>query len=190
MALGRFDEALSESERALELDPVSAVMNNHLGWHYMYAQEYVSAISQYDHTLLLEPEFVLAYWYKGITFALMGSFPEAEAAYQKAIQMSNDDLIIRANAAHFYAVSEQTERARSELAELEEVSKQKYVSSFSLAMICVGLGEDDRAFEYFDEALKERSDMLVYLNVDPRFNRLRIDPRFQSLVKKVGLPQQ
>jgi serine/threonine-protein kinase len=188
-ALGRLDEALCESERALDLDRVSAVMNNHLGWHYMYARDYDAAISQFNHTLLLDPGFVLAHWYLGITFALTGSYSKAADAYRKATAGENEDLIIRADAAHFFAVSGQTEKARKELKELEEIAETQYVSSFGLAMICAGLGEDDRAFKYFDEALGEHSDMLVYLNVDPRLDRLRSDPRFQVVVNKVGLPQ-
>jgi TolB-like protein/Tfp pilus assembly protein PilF len=189
MAIGRLDEALVESLRALELDPISAVMNNHLGWHYMYARDYDAAIAQLHHTLLLDPEFLLANWYLGITFGLTGRDPEADDAYSKALQQSNGDLVIRADAAHFYAVSGQEERARKELDELVHLSKEKYLSSFGLAMINVGLGDDDRAFEYFGQALQEHSDMLVYLLVDPRLDRLHADTRFKKLATKVGLPQ-
>jgi hypothetical protein len=103
---------------------------------------------------------------------------------------NNDDLILRADAAHFYAVSGQTEKARSELSELKQLSKEKYVSAFSLAMIAVGLKEDDAAFEYFDQAVEAHSDMLVYLNVDPRLDRIRADDRFHRMIKKVGLPER
>jgi TolB-like protein/Tfp pilus assembly protein PilF len=190
MALGRLNEALFESERALELDPISAVMNNHLGWHFMYAREYDAAIAQLDRTLLIDPEFVLAHWYKGIVFGIVGRNSDAEAAYERAMSPADQDLVIRADAAHFYAASGQEERARAELDELVNISKESYVSSFGLAMICVGLRDDDRAFEYFDKAFLEHSDMLVYLNVDPRFDRIRNDARFKTLVQKVGLPQQ
>jgi tetratricopeptide (TPR) repeat protein len=188
MAVGRIEEALEESKRALELDPVSAVMNNHLGWHYMYARDYDAAIAQLDHTLVLDPDFLLANWYRGITFSLKGLYGEADEAYRNALQQSNNDLVIRADAAHFYAVAGQRDRAQKELDDLEELSKEKYVSSFGLAMICVGLGDDDSAFEYFDNALSEHSDMLVYLLVDPRLDRLHSNVRFKKLAAAVGLP--
>ncbi len=190
IATGRMDEALAESERALELDPLSSVMNTHLGWHYMYAREYDTAMRHLDYTLLLEPDFPLAAWYKGLIYEQQGLYRESEAAFERAMSPSVDNLFIRADAAHMYAVSGQKERVKSELAEFEAMAKDRYVSSFRLAVICVGVGEDDRAFEYFDKALAEHSDMLVYLNLDPRFDRLRSDKRFQELVSKVGLPQQ
>ena len=187
-AIGRMDEALAESKRALELDPVSAVMANHLGWHYMYDRDYDAAIEQLNHTLLLDPEFVLAHWYLGITFGLKGLYPEAEAAYDRALRSDKQDNIIRADAAHLYAVAGQIERAISELNALREIATTRYVSSFGLALICVGLGDYDLAIDYFDKAFEEHSDMLVYLNADPRLDRIRSDPRFESLVKRVGLP--
>lgn len=189
-ALGRPDDALVESEKALDLDPVSAVMNNHLGWHHMYARNYDAAVEQLNHTLLLDPGFVLTYWYLGITYCLQGRYEDAETAYKNATRAENEDLVIRADAAHFYAVSGQTEKARAELSDLESLSRKQFVSSFSLAMICVGLDRDDEAFHYFEKAFLEHSDMLVYINVDPRLDRIRGDGRFKKLVQKVGLPEQ
>ena len=187
MALSRFDEALAEGERALDLDPLSAVMNTHLGWHFMCTREDDLAIAQFHRTLTLDPKFVAAQWYLALAFEQAGRYSEAETAFREALQSTNQDLIIRADTAHFYAVSGQRERALSELAELEKLSQTRYVSSFGLALICVGLAEDDRAFEHFEKAVQEHSEMLIYLNVDSRFDRIRSDPRFKILVSKVGL---
>ena len=187
MALSRFDEALAEGERALDLDPLSAVMNTHLGWHFMCTREDDLAIAQFHRTLTLDPKFVAAQWYLALAFEQARRYSEAETAFREALQSTNQDLIIRADAAHFYAVSGQCERALSELAELEKLSQTRYVSSFGLALICVGLGDDDRAFEHFDKAAHEHSEMLIYLNVDSRFDRIRSDPRFKMLISKVGL---
>ncbi|HKY28549.1 MAG TPA: tetratricopeptide repeat protein [Pyrinomonadaceae bacterium] len=188
IALSRFDEALAEAERALELDPLSAVMNTHLGWHFMCIREYDLAIAQYHRTFKLDPEFVAAQWYLGLAFEQAGRYSEAETAFREVLLSTNQDQIIRADAAHFYAVSGQRERALSEFAELEKLSETKFVSSFGLALICVALGDDDRAFGYFGKAIQERSEMLIYLNVDPRFDRIRSDSRFKMLINRVGLP--
>lgn len=190
IALSRFDEALREGEYALELDPLSAVMNTHLGWHFMCTREYDLAISQFHRTLTLDSEFGIAQWYLGLAFEQVGRYSEAETAFRQVLMSTHQDLIIRADAAHFYAVSGQRERALSELAELEKLSETNLVSSFGLALICVGLGDDERAFEYFENAYKEHSDMLIYLNVDPRFDRIHSDPRFRTLIKRVGLPER
>jgi tetratricopeptide (TPR) repeat protein len=187
IALSRFDEALAEGERALELDPLSPVMNTHLGWHFMCTREYDLAIAQYHRTFTLDPKFVAAQWYLALAFEQTKRYSEAETAFREALLSTNQDLIIRADAAHFYAVSGQRERALRELAEMEQLSETKYVSSFGLALICVGLGDDDRAFEYFEKAVQEHCDTLIYLNVEPRFDRIRSDPRFKLLISKVGL---
>jgi TolB-like protein/Tfp pilus assembly protein PilF len=190
IAMSRFDEALVEGEAALDLDPLSAVMNTHLGWHFMCTRENDLAIAQFRRTFTLDSEFVVAQWYLALAFEQAGRYSEAETAFRDALLSTKQDLIIRADAAHFYAVLGQHERALCELAELEKLSQTKYVSSFGLALICVGLGDDDRAFRYFEKAVQEHTDMLVYLNVDSRFDRIRSDPRFKVLIKKVGLSER
>ena len=189
IALSRFDEALAEGICALELDPLSAVMNTHLGWHFTCTREYDLAIAQYHRTFTLDPKFVVAQWYLGLAFEQVGRYDEAETAFREALSSTNQDQIIRADAAHFYAVSGQRERALSELAELEKLSETRFVSSFGLALIHLGLEDDDKAFEYLEKAVEEHCDMLVYLNVEPRFDRVRSDPRFKLLINKVGLPE-
>ena len=187
MALSRFDEALAEGERALDLDPLSPVMNTHFGWHFMCTRENDLAIAQFHRTFTLDPKFVVAQWYLALALEQAGRYSEAEIAFREALQSTNQDLIIRADAAHFHAVSGQREKAVCELAELEKLSQTTYVSSFGLALICVGLEDDDRAFGYFEKAVQEHTDMLIYLNVDSRFDRIRSDPRFKTLISKVGL---
>jgi TolB-like protein/Tfp pilus assembly protein PilF len=190
MALSRFDEALAEGKCALELDPLNATMNTHLGWHFMCTRENELAIAQFHRTSTLDSEFVVAQWYLALAFEQAGRFSEAETAFREVLLSTNQDPIIRADAAHFYAVSGQHARASGELAQLEKLSETRFVSSFGLALICVGLGDDDRAFRYFEKAVQERSDMLIYLNVDSRFDRIRSDPRFKMLIKRVGLPER
>lgn len=189
LAFSRFEEALAEGERALELDPLSAIMNTHLGWHFICTREFDLAIAQFNRTLTLDPQFVVAQWYLALAFEQAGRYSEAEAAFDEALLSTNQDLIIRAEAAHFYAVSGQREKALSELAALKKLSETRHVSSFGLALICVGLGDDDQAFGYFEKAVQEHCDTLIYLNVEPRFDRIRSDPRFKMLINRVGLPQ-
>jgi adenylate cyclase len=188
VALSRYDEALDEAQTALELDPLSSVINTHLGWHFLCIRKYDLAISQFQRTLALDTDFVVAQWYLALALEQIGRYSDAAHAFDQALTSTNQDPIIRADAAHFLAVSGQPERAALELSALEKLSETRHVSPFALALICVGLGDDDRAFSYFDRAFEECSDMLVYLNVEPRFDRVRNDPRFMSLVSKVGLP--
>lgn len=190
MAMSRVDEALAEAERALEVDPLNAVMNTHLGWHFICTREFDSAIAQFQRTLKLDRKFAAAHWYLGLALEQVGRYCEAETAFDEALRLTNQDLIIRADAAHCYAVSGQHERASRELAELEKLSETRHISSFGLAVICVGLGNDDRAFSYFGKAVEGRCDTLIYLSVEPRFDRIRSDPRFKVLMNRVGLSER
>jgi serine/threonine-protein kinase len=156
----------------------------------MYTRQYENAIEQLEHTFRMDPEFLLSKWYLGLVYEQLGKFPEADAAFGDALKLAKDDLIIRADVAHFHAVSGRQDKALDELKALETIAKSRPVSTYSLAMIHVGLEDGDRAFELLDKAVCEHSDMLVYLNVDPRFDRIREDARYKRLVQKVGLPQQ
>ena len=88
---------------------------------------------------------------------------------------------------HAYAVAGQDEQAREMLGRLEARSRERYVSSFDMAVIHAGLGETDRTFERLDRALEERAYGLVLIQVDPRLDPLRDDPRFRRLDERVGL---
>ena len=96
--------------------------------------------------------------------------------------------MITASLAHVFAVSGTREEAQNLLAELEQLSKQRYVSAYDIALIHTGLRDTQRAFEWFDKAYQERSSALTWLKVDARLDPLRSDPRFQDLVRRVGLP--
>jgi len=98
--------------------------------------------------------------------------------------------MLEADTAYVYAVSGQKDRALKVIDELKELSKRRYVSSYHLAMIYIGLRQKDPAFEWLESAYRERSDLLVYLNVEPRLDSLRSDPRFKDLLRRVGLREQ
>jgi hypothetical protein len=89
---------------------------------------------------------------------------------------------------HLYAVSGRKDQALKVIQELSDLAKRKYVSSYNVGIIYLGLGEKDRGFEWLENAYRERSDLLVYLNADPRLSDVHADPRFVDLVKRVGLP--
>jgi len=116
-------------------------------------------------------------------------FPEAIAEFQKAVDGSNRVQLAVASLAHAFALAGKRAEAEKLLAELKERSGSEYVSSYLIAEIYVALGEKEAAFKSLDQAYDERSIDLVLAKVDPRLDPLRDDPRFQELVKKVGIPQ-
>jgi len=189
MAMGRIEESLAESKRALELDPLSLITNVHLGWHYLNAHQYDLAIEQLSKALEMDPNFGVGHWYLGLADAQKERYSEAENELRKAKELLKDSLVVEADTGYVYAVSGKKDQALKVIDELKELSKRRYVSSYHVAMIYLALKEKDQAFEWLENAFRERSDLLVYLKIEPRLESVRSDQRFADLVRRVGLPQ-
>jgi DNA-binding winged helix-turn-helix (wHTH) protein/TolB-like protein/Flp pilus assembly protein TadD len=187
--LGRKEEALSASQRGLELDPLDLTLNAHLGWHYLCVRQYDLALGQLRKTVEMDPNFSLAHWYLGLTYEQKGMFAEAIAEFQKLADLSKRSPTMLASLGHAYAVAGQPAEARKILFELHELSKQRYVLPYCFALIHAGLDEKDQAFAYLEKSYQERDSWLNHLKVEPRLDSLRSDPRFGDLLRRVGLPQ-
>ena len=187
MAEDRRDQALAESKRALELDPLSQVANLHLGWHYIYARSYDLALKQLQKTLELNPNYGYAYWYMGRAYEQQAKYSEALRAMHTAQTLLKGNTAVIADIAHVLAISGDTKGARDLLQNLRQARKTTYVSPVEVGLIYLGLGKKTHAFESFEKGYAERSDLLIYINVDPRFDSIRSDVRFQDLVQRIGL---
>lgn len=186
-ALGRFDEALAETNRAQELDPLSLSVNTG-GGHVLYlSRQYDRAIEQYRKALGLDPGFVQAHLWFGRPYLEKGMFKEAISEVQQAVHLSGESTIALATLGHAYASAGETEKAKALLDKLEERSKKEYVPSYWIALIQVGLGDKDEAFRWLEAAYQERSTWLTWVRVEPRFDPLRSDQRFNSLLERMGL---
>ena len=194
MGQGRIEESLTQSKRALELSPFDILFNIHLGWHYLYARQYDQALDQIEKTVEMDKNFAQTYPWLGLILEQKGRYPEAIAAFQNAIGLfPGGSSIAKAELAHTYAVSGNRDAAQKIIAELQELAKSKYVSSFQIAAIYAGLSaspartEKDQAFAWLEKAYEERSDGLVNLKAEQRFDSLRSDPRFKDLAHRIGL---
>jgi tetratricopeptide (TPR) repeat protein len=187
VAQGRIEESLTQSKRALELSPFDVLMNLHLAWHHFYARQYDQALDQIEKTVEMDKRFGEP-WH-GLILEQKGKYPEAIAAFEEDVKLSpaGNNSISEAALAHAYAVSGDQEAAQKIVAELEERAKGKYVPSFHIAAIYVGLGEKNQAFAWLEKAYAERSPELVNLKVEPRFDNLHSDPRFKDLARRIGL---
>jgi len=186
-ATGRFDEALAEMRQALELDPLSMALNTGLG-HVLYlARDYDAAIEQYRIALKIDPTFGPAHLWFGRPYLQKGLYDEAIAEIRLAVTASNASTISLAVLAHAYASAGRSGEARRILADLLERSRTKYLPSYWLALVYTGLGEPDEAIAWLERAYEERSSWLVWIKVEPRFDRLRSDPRFVSLLGRMRL---
>jgi TolB-like protein/Tfp pilus assembly protein PilF len=189
IAVGRTDESLAASKRALELDRVGVVINLHLGWHYLFAREYDLAIDQFHRTLEMDNRYGLAHWYLGQAYGGKAMYREALTALSKAADLLKPSVGVTAAIGFIQAVSGKRAAAQKIGKELTHLSERRYVSPYHLALLHAGLGEKDQAFEYLEKACKEHSDSLVYLKIDPRLDNLRSDPRYLKLLQRIGLQE-
>jgi TolB-like protein/Flp pilus assembly protein TadD len=189
MTMGRVKESLAESKQALELDPIDPIITGHMPWHYYYAHQYDQGIQQCRQLLEMDPDLFWGHFELGRAYEQKGAFEEGLAELHKALTISGENTFALAALGHAYASSGRRAQALKVLDQLKELSKQRYVAPSDIAMIYAGLGEKDQALAWLDKAYRERSWYMVLLNVDPRLDYLRSDPRFQDLVHRVGLPR-
>jgi serine/threonine-protein kinase len=187
---GRPKDSLAESNRAFDLDPLSPILSVHLGWLYYYLHDYERALNQLNKTLELDPNYGLAYWYIGLVKEQQGAFTEALAALKRGDELLKENLVVKADLAHALAVSGRKADAAEALRSLLTVSRTRYVNPFEIGLIYIGLGLDDKAFQWMNRAYEERSDLVVYLRVDPRLDPVRSDPRFQEMVRRMNFPER
>src|SRR5882724_2218424 len=185
LSSGRSEEALAESTRALDLSPVSPIINLHLGWHYLYTAQYDRALDQLAKTLELDPNYPLAYWYRGLAYEQKKMYPQALREMGKAKSLLPGNLAVQADIGHVYAVSGDKAAAQKVTADLKQEAAHRYVNQYEVALIYVGLGQREKAFAALDAAFREHSDQLIYLKIDPRLDPLRPDPRFADLIRRV-----
>jgi len=184
-ALGRFDEAIAEVKRAIALDPLSLVINADLGNSYYRARRYDEAIKQLRKTVDLDPGFYYAHWNLGSALAANGDLAGAIEEYEKARSL-NDDPSMLGLLGNAYAAAGKKSEAIKIRDELEAISKQRYVSDYSFAIVNLGLGYRDEALRRLQRSYQDRAgDSLRFIRVDPLLDPLRRDPRFEALSEKI-----
>jgi TolB-like protein/Tfp pilus assembly protein PilF len=182
---GRFDESIAEIERALELDPFSLSTMRSLGITFYFARQYDRAIKQLLAVLDLEPNFKSVHFFLGVAYEQKKMYDEAIIEYEKAKKVV--ELDARAYIGHAYAMSGKKAQAQNVLDELLELSQQRYVEPFFIALIYTALGEKDLAFAWLEKGYEDHLSTISVLIVDPMFDSLRDDPRFESLLQRMGL---
>jgi tetratricopeptide (TPR) repeat protein len=188
LPLGRTEDSLAESRHALELEPLSLVINVHLGWHYLYARQYDQAVEQDRRALELDPTFPQAQRYSAWAFLQKGRREEAIAALRAALSGLGPQPEVEAELGHALAVAGRRAEAQAVLAGLRDASSGRYVPPYAVAVVHAGLGDRDQALAWLDKAYDERSDYMPYLGLEPMLDSLRSDPRFAALVRRVGPP--
>ena len=185
---GRVEESLAESKRALEFDPLSLIVNTHLGVHYLFARQCDLAVEQLKKTVEMDPSFYSAHLKLGQAYQCKGAYRESVAELQQAKSLSGDVTETVAALAVTYARSGNKDEAVKLMGELKRMSQRTYVSPYDIATIYTALGDKNQALAWLEKAYQQRANGLVELKVEPAFDPLRSDPRYHDLLRRVGLP--
>jgi len=184
---GQPDEAVAEVKRVRELHPTSLSINAEVGCASYYARRYDQAIADLRETLEMDPNYMIAHYNLGRAYGQKGLYEESVAALNRAKGLSENSLFIAAELGYVYAASGKRDETREVLRKLTEESGRRYVDPYLIAIVHAGLGEKDQALVWLDKAFEDRSTWMPWLKVEPKFDGLRSDPRFQDLARRVGL---
>jgi adenylate cyclase len=185
-SMGRLDEALAENRRAEQLDPLSTLMATEVGRVLYFARRYDEALVQYRKALKIEPDSIIARKGLADVYSQKCMYEEALVEINTAVELSNRSVYILDDAGYVYAVSGRRDEAKKVLDRLDDLSNEMYVPEYGRAVIHLGLGDKDKAMDWLWKAYNERC-FLTWLKVEPIFDPLRSDPRFRSLLGKLGL---
>jgi DNA-binding winged helix-turn-helix (wHTH) protein/TolB-like protein/Tfp pilus assembly protein PilF len=182
--MGRFDEGLAEIRRAQELEPFSLFIHANVGAILCQARRYDEAVSHLGRVLEMNPNFDHARSVLGFAYLQKGMYGQAIAELQKRAVPVSGGL---GDLGQAYALSGRRSDALKEIDRLQELSKQRYVAPYNLALIYAALGDRDNALEWLEKAYEDRSTMLVWIKVDARLDSLRSEPRFAELLRRMNL---
>jgi TolB-like protein/DNA-binding winged helix-turn-helix (wHTH) protein/Flp pilus assembly protein TadD len=184
-ALERNDEAIAELKKAESLDPLSLIIGADLAEELLIAHRYDEAIKQSRKTMAMDPFFAVAHYELGQAFVQKQMYKEAIAELQKAIELSAGSTTYTSNLAYAYAVSGMRNEAAKILNDLKNQSHYAFSNAPEIALVYIGLNEKDQAMRWLEKAYAERFNPGVLLR--PAFDPLRSDPRFQDLLRRIGL---
>lgn len=182
--MGRFNEAVAEIERARELDPVSPGLNGYIGLILYFTHRYDELIQRMQTLAQMYPDLTEPHYYLGVAYEQKGEWAKAIAELERPGVVFESSL---GNLGHVYAMSGRTAEARQMLQHLMAPSLGHYVTPYTIALLCAGLGEKDEAFVWLRKSVEERSEDVALVNADPRFETLHSDPRFADILRSVGV---
>ena len=185
-AMGRFAESLPQIRRAQELDPLSVVVGMEIAWNFFIAREYDHAIEQALRVTHLEPEFPSAQYILGLASAQKGRFDEARAAFERSLAGSHGHASGLAGLGHLFGITGQRTEALAMLDQLNRLAATRYAAPFWYTILFAGLDDVDAAIDHLERSCAQSDVWLVWLNTDPRLDSLRVDPRCQALLRRVG----
>jgi TolB-like protein len=188
IAMGKVQDSFAQIQKARELDPLSLSINFSLGWRLYMARQYDAAIAQLKDTLDMDASYELPHLVAGQAYGQKGNYILAISELRKAVELSHGTPLMVSALAHVYARSGNRSEAEKLLAQLKTMSLTQYVSPYYFAIVYVGLGRNDEALDWLEKAYADRSNGLVFLQMEPELDGLRSHPRFIALQHRLGFP--
>ena len=185
--MGRHDQAISEIKRARELDPLYIPWNVKLGYIYYFARQYSQAVEQLKKTLEMDKNYGNTHTTLGYTYNAMGQYKDAIAELEESLRLKGDNTSDRCFLGYALAKAGRRNEAEAILKRLE--TTREYVSPSELAILYIGLGEKEQALSALERAYAAHDPQMQFLGAAPEYDGVRSEPRFQELIRKVGLPQ-
>jgi tetratricopeptide (TPR) repeat protein len=182
-----FTAAGVEFRQALVLDPLSVAVRTDAGFGLHYAGDQPGARRDLLSALEMNPRFPFAHFWLGRVYGAMGQCESALKELNASEPVLRDWQPLMAAKGHVLGKCGQASDAQAILAQFSDLAETRYVTSYGVALVHSGLGQDDQALTALERAFEERSHWLVWLQLDPRFSRIHSHPRFQNLLSRVGL---
>ena len=182
--LGRFDEAIGKTRKAVELDPLNPFFQMSLSFYQYWAGRYDDAIAQARKTLEMDPNSTISHVLLGLSFLKKGDTADAIAELQKT-KAPDPGAWYQGFLGYAYAISGDRAKADQALRELEELAKRQYVSPTAFATIYLGLGQKEKCLDWLEKSYDQQDSACWYLKIDQIYDSVRNEPRFQALVEKI-----
>ena len=187
-AMGRFDEARAQEKRAEELDPLSIPIEGTAGWVLYYSGDFETAKRELQIALRQDSNFALGHLYLGRTYQATNRLDSAMTQYESTGPL-RDWVPTVAGKGYVLALLGKNVEARATLVKLDSMSRKAYVTAYGVALVYAALRQPDSAFTWLERGFAERTNWMVWLNRDPRWDVIKADPRFSALTHKIGLPK-
>lgn len=186
-AMGRQREAMLEFEKAVELEPLSILIQRDRGWHLFNQRRYGEAATALLETLEVQPDYAPARSLLGRVLVEEGLFAQGIRELERAAAQTPAGASLPL-LAYAHAAAGERRRAREELARVEALGDGEFVSPYYIALVCLRLGQTDETFRWLEKAYQEQDTSLVNLKIDPRLGALHGVPRYESMLRRMNFP--
>lgn len=183
---GRFEEGLEYAHRSVDLDPLTAFNHHNIGWGLYFARRYNEAAEQYRRVTAEFPNYGFGYYGLSKIHRIDGQPRLALAESERAHELMGGSIFSMISIAECYAAEGRRDKALELLAELDSLSANRYVSPYQIALVHSYLGDKGRTLDYLEKALETKEAWLNWMGIEPAFDLVRGDSRFESILDSIG----